>query len=234
MNTQQVQRIRLRQPAATGVADRRPGPAWLAVAGIVGPILFTVAFIGQELFRLDEYSSLAETVSALEAGPNGWIQQVNFVVFGLLTIAFAVGLHRGIRPSRLGIAGPAILLLSGVGGLLAAAFPLAEDADGATFDPGGHIVAGSMFFLSSALGLVLISRRLAHDSVWQSLSRYVLATGIAALIGFAVMGILVMPDEAPLHEWAGLGQRVLILGIVFPCRIVLAIRLLRVTKEVGR
>ncbi len=36
--------------------------------------LFTATFLAQESFRIDEYSRLAETVSALEAGPNGWVQ----------------------------------------------------------------------------------------------------------------------------------------------------------------
>ncbi|MGH2557079.1 MAG: DUF998 domain-containing protein, partial [Actinomycetota bacterium] len=53
----------------------------LAVAGILGPILFTVAFIVQALFR-PGYSHIAEPVSALAAGPNGWIQNANFLVFG--------------------------------------------------------------------------------------------------------------------------------------------------------
>ena len=57
-----------------------------ALAGIVGPLLFTLTFFIQEAFRRDEFSPVAEPVSALEAGPNGWIQQVNFVVFGLMML----------------------------------------------------------------------------------------------------------------------------------------------------
>ncbi len=95
-------------------------PAW---AGIIGPVLFTAGFLAQEALRRDEYDPLAEPVSALEAGPNGWVQQANFVVFGLLTMTFALGLHRGLRPTRAGVVGPALLFASGVGLLLAAAFP---------------------------------------------------------------------------------------------------------------
>lgn len=40
--------------------------------------------------------------------------------------------------------------------------------------------------------------------------------------------VLVMPDDAPLHDWAGLAQRLLILVVLFPCRIVLSLRLLQV------
>ncbi|TCM47799.1 DUF998 domain-containing protein [Kribbella sp. VKM Ac-2568] len=200
-------------------------PAW---AGIIGPVLFTATFLAQEAFRRSEYDALAEPVSALEAGPNGWIQQVNFVVFGVLTIVFALGLHRGLRPSRAGVAGPALLFLSGVGSLLAAIFPLRQDAAGVTYDPGGHIVAGFMFFLTSAVGLIVVSRRVAHDPRWQSLATYSLAAGIVAFVGFLVGGGLVMPDDAPLHDWAGLYQRVLVVAVLFPCRILLSIRLLRV------
>lgn len=213
------------------VAER--SARWLSVsawAGIIGPILFTAGFLGQEAFRRDEYNPVAEAVSALEAGPNGWVQQVNFVAFGVLTIAFAVGLHRGIRPTKRGIVGPALLFVSGIGLLLAAALPLREDDSGVTYDPGGHVVAGLMFFLTSAVGLIVLSRRLGHDPKWRRLATYVLVAGGLALAGFVAMGALVMPDEAPLHDWAGLGQRILILVVLFPCRIILAARLLQLGR----
>jgi hypothetical protein len=38
----------------------------------------------------------------------------------------------------------------------------------------------------------------------------------------------VIPDDAPLHDWAGLAQRLIVLVLLFPARIVLAVRLLRV------
>lgn len=220
------------QGAAGDDLDERRSP-WLtrlAWAGIVGPLLFTATFMVQEAFRVDEYSPFAEPVSALEAGPNGWVQQVNFVVFGLLTMACAVGLHRGLRQTRAGIVGPAQLFVAGVALILAAIFPLREDAAGITYDSGGHVVAGFLFFLTSAVGLIVVSRRLAHDPRWRSLATYTLACGLLAIAGFVVMGALVMPDDAPLHDWAGLGQRLLILLILFPCRIALSVRLLQVAN----
>jgi len=202
--------------------------SWVGWAGVIGPVLFTATFLAQEAFRRDEYDPVAEPVSALTAGPNGWIQQVNFVVFGLLTIAFAVGLHRGLRLTRTGVAGPALLFVSGIGLLLGAVFPLREDAAGVTYDPGGHVVAGVTFFLSSAVGLIVVSRRLARDSRWRSIATYTLVAGIVALAGFAVGGRLVMPDDALLHDWAGLYQRVIALAVLFPCRIALSLRLVQV------
>jgi hypothetical membrane protein len=225
METMRTVPGRTRRPDIDAL-EARP-PAWtagLAWAGIIGPVLFTAAFIGQEALRRSEYNPLAETVSALEAGPNGWVQQVNFVIFGLLTMAFAVGLQLGLRRTRLGLLGPALLFTSGIGLLLAAGLPLREDAAGVTYDPGGHFVAGLTFFLTSALGLIALSRRLARDPNWRGLAGYTLAAGVVSLLGFFVMGALVMPDAAPLHDWAGLAQRVLILLVLFPCRVVLSLR----------
>jgi hypothetical protein len=113
---------------------------------------------------------------------------------------------------------------------MAAGFPLREDAAGVTYDPGGHFVAGVTFFLSSAVGLVLLSRRLSHDARWRGLAGYTLGCGLAAVVGFVVLGGLTGPDGAPLHDWAGLAQRVVVLGVLFPCRISLAVRLLRLSR----
>lgn len=226
MSAMQEAHTRNQQAAAGRLHEQSASlSAW---AGVIGPVLFTATFLAQEAFRRSEYDPLAEPVSALEAGPNGWVQQVNFVVFGVLTIAFALGLHRGLRRTRAGIAGPALLFISGIGLLLAAIFPLRQDAAGVTYDPGGHIVAGFMFFMTSAVGLIVVSRRVARDPRWRSLATYTLAAGIVAVIGFLVGGGLVMPDGAPLHDWAGLYQRVLVVAVLFPCRIILSIRLLQV------
>jgi hypothetical membrane protein len=229
MKTMHIVRRRTQSPGVDPAGERPP--SWisrLAWAGIIGPILFTATFVGQELFRTSEYSPIAEPVSALEAGPNGWIQQVNFVIFGLLTIAFAVGLHLGLRRSRFGLLGPVLLLMSGIGCLLGAAFPLREDAAGVTYDPGGHLVAGLTFFSTSAVGLILLSSRLARDPRWRNLATYSLVAGVVSLLGFVAMGTLVMPDGAPLHEWAGLAQRALVILVLFPCRVALSLRLLQV------
>lgn len=212
------------------VAGARRSDRLLAWAGIAGPVLFTAGFVGQELARIEEYSPVAEPVSALEAGPNGWLQQANFVLLGVLTIAFAVGLHRWVRPTARGVGGPVLVAASGVGALLAAALPLREDAAGVTYDPGGHAVAGVLFFATSAAGLVLLSRQMSRDPRWQGLVGYTRACGVAALAGFVLLGALVMPEGAPLHDWAGLAQRILVLGVLFPCRVLLSVRLLRLAR----
>ncbi|MGP3920629.1 DUF998 domain-containing protein [Nonomuraea sp. 10N515B] len=72
----------------------------LAIAGIVGPVLFTVGVLVQQFYRRDAYDPNAQMVSDLTASPFGWVQQVNFIVTGMLVIAFAAGLQRGVQPRQ--------------------------------------------------------------------------------------------------------------------------------------
>ena len=63
-------------------------------------------------------------------------------------------------------------------------------------------------------------------------ARYALVTGITVVALFVVIRVLVVPEEAPLHAWAGLAQRI-VLAVLFPCMVVLALRLLRLTRAAG-
>jgi hypothetical protein len=129
----------------------------LAWAGIAAPVIFTALFYVQETVRREEYDPLGEPVSALEAGPAGWIQQVNFVIFGLLTITHAIGQHAGMLATRRGVAGPLLLAATGIGSLISGLFPVREDAAGVTDIPLGHLVGGLTFFLVSPVALIVLA-----------------------------------------------------------------------------
>ncbi|MDQ3941968.1 MAG: DUF998 domain-containing protein [Actinomycetota bacterium] len=208
--------------------ERRSVLSALALAGIAGPIIFVVVALMHSLLREDH--SLAEhPVSALAAGPSGWIQNVNFLLFGSLMIAYAIGLHLGVHPSRWGLVGFALLVLSGIGLMWGGLFP-ATDATG-SFDEDRllHIPGFIMTFLGGGIGLIVMSRRMARDLRWKSLATYALLSGIAMLVLIVVGGGLVRPPGSPLHAWFGLFQWVL-LAVWLPCTVVLAIRLLRLAR----
>jgi hypothetical protein len=201
-----------------------------AVAGLIGPILFTIGFVVQGLFRRGEYDPIAETVSALEAGPNGWIQQLNFLVFATLMMIFGAGFGSGLRTGRRSI-GSAVVVFWGVGLLVAGLFPLREDFAGQTYDPTGvHQPNGAVFFLGTWVGLAVLSWCLRPEPRWRGLARYTLLTSGALAVLFLVMAALAISSSAPLHPWAGLIQR-LVLAVWFPCLIALAARLLQVSRS---
>jgi hypothetical membrane protein len=199
------------------------------VAGAAGPLVFSLIFVMQNALRHDD-DAVVEPVSALEAGDHGWVQQANFVLFGVLMLVFATGLWRALPATVSGRLGPALLSLSGCGLFLAALFPLRENAAGEVYDPGFHFVAGVTFFLSSALALLALSRPLAEDNRWRPLGTWCLVAGALALAGFVVLGRFAIPDGAPLHDYAGLAQRTVILVVTFPCLVAVATRLTRLAR----
>jgi Protein of unknown function (DUF998) len=220
------------QPPGSGLLGRSIRsdlPAIGAVAGIVGPLLFSVGFIVQGLFRRGEYDPIAQTVSVLETGPQGWIQQLNFFVFAILMMIFAAGLSAGLHGGRQRI-GAAMVAWWGIGLLMAGLFPLRENVAGQTYDPTGlHQPNGTIFFASVWIGLAVLSWCLRQDPYWRGVARYALITSVTLAVLFVVMGALAIPSSAPLHPWAGLLQRA-VLVVWFPCVIVLATRLLRQSR----
>ncbi|MFI6732657.1 DUF998 domain-containing protein [Nonomuraea sp. NPDC050451] len=91
-----------------GPAD--PTPRRLLLCGVVAGPLFVIAFLAQGALR-PHYDPLRHPVSSLALGPGGWVQAVNFVVAGLLTLAFAAGLRRTLRR----VWGPALVGSWGAG-----------------------------------------------------------------------------------------------------------------------
>lgn len=70
---------------------------WSLVGGIVGTAVFFLLILVIGAAR-DGYSALSDEISQLGAAgvPGAWTQSTNFIVFGLLVVALAWGLDRGI------------------------------------------------------------------------------------------------------------------------------------------
>jgi hypothetical membrane protein len=200
----------------------------LLIAGIFGPIWFITLVIIQGIMQPD-YSHIRMPISALAAWPAGWIQSVNFFVFGTLLAAFTLGVHNTIRPTRFGVAGIVLLLASCVGMVIAGLFPWVN-VNGVPTETKPHVVGAILVFSGGSLGLVILSRRMAADPDWRGLSSYVLATGIVMVILFIALGWFAVDDGTPLHPWAGLLQRVLV-AIWIACTVVMARRGLGLARE---
>jgi hypothetical membrane protein len=193
-----------------------------ALAGMVGPVLFTTLVVAQgEL--IPEYSHVRMPISALAAWPTGWIQELNFYVFGVLSIVFALGLHQGVRPASRGAMGVPLLLMSGIGIGASGVFSW-KMVGGVPKETLPHVVAAVAVFGGVGLGLMVFSRRLRADPQWRDLSGYAMVSGLTVLVLFLVAGRFAIGDGTPLHPWAGLLQRVLC-AVWLACIIVLAIRL---------
>ena len=209
--------------------SRVPIPA-LGVAGIAGPVIFTVLVIVQGVLQ-PGYSHIQMPISALAAWPLGWVQEFNFAILGVSMIAFALGLHRAVHPGKTasqGGAGAALLAMGGVGILVAGAFPW-KMVNGVPTETPPHVVGAIAAFASSGLGFMRISNRLAGDTAWKDLAAYTRFTGGAVLVLFIALGFFAVDPGTPLNQWAGLLQRVLCL-VWFAGVIVLSRRLRSSTR----
>ncbi|GLZ40437.1 DUF998 domain-containing protein [Actinokineospora sp. NBRC 105648] len=156
---------------------------------LAGPFYLVVGLV-QALTR-DGYDLLRHDLSLLANGPLGWIQVVNLVLSGLMTIAAAVGVRRALRGRPGGTWGSALIVGYGVGLVAAGAFT-ADPMNGfpagtpagppAAPTPHGtlHFVAGGVGFLCLIAATFVLARHFAPGWSW-----YSRATGVAFLAGFA-------------------------------------------------
>lgn len=200
--------------------------ALLACGVIAGP-LFIVTFLIEGAIKPD-YDPLRHPVSSLALGPFGWTQTANFIVTGLLTMAFAVGLLRmpGLR-RKVG----AILIGIWAIGLLGAGAFLTDPLSG--YPPGTQAVpivattSGALhdlFSVSAFFALAAACFVLAGGAGWRW-AIYSVLSGAAFLGAFFLSGVGFQQIE-PFVEVAGLLQRICVL-IGWTWLTVLALRLLR-------
>lgn len=111
--------------STTSVTASRPDTARVArrlLAGVVSPLLFLVVSFLQMPFN-PGLDLTRHAFSYLSIGDTGPVQQVNFVVMGILNIVAATALPAAIG-GRLGVAGGILLALDGFGQVLAGMFTL--------------------------------------------------------------------------------------------------------------
>lgn len=161
---------------------------WGAVAGPV----YVLVSVGQGLTR-DGYDLTRHQWSLLENGDLGWLQVTNFVLTGLMLVAFAVGLHRALAGGRGSRWAPRLTAVFGVS-LVAAGIFRADPALGfpvgtpdgvaeVTAHGVAHFAAAGVGFTAIAAACFVLARRFAAEGD-RRLTVFSRATGIVFLGGF--------------------------------------------------
>src|ERR1700680_3139124 len=73
--------------------DQNPATRFLIAGGAIGSLLFIIVFLIEGATR-PGYSAWHNYVSSLSLSNQGWMQIANFLICGLLTLGFAVGLRQ--------------------------------------------------------------------------------------------------------------------------------------------
>ncbi len=193
-----------------------------ALCGVIAPVLFTIIVITLGLLRTD-YSHVSQPISELGSvgAPNAIVQDGNFILFGLLIIAFAYGLHKGIGDGKGSRLGPILIAVFGaVAAVGDGIFPLPGPLHQPLF------IVGVIAFM---IGILVITRRLKRDISWQRYRLYSLGTGAIAIILFLVLLSYVISTNGG-GPWFGALQRIFVAPLFLWIEI-MAIHLLKLSNQ---
>ena len=183
---------------------------------LAGPI-FVGALLIQGVTRAD-YDPVRHPVSSLALGQLGWIQTANFLVAGMLALAFAVGLRRALRPGRGGTWGPLLVgcwSVSLIGAGLFVTDPVSGFPAGTPDQltrptlPGTlHDLVSILGFLAIPIAFVVLARRFAAEQRWGWVT-YSVTSVIVFLVAFELSNLAFAQVES-LVDYGGLFQRIAI------------------------
>jgi len=142
-----------------------------------GGVLFIAAFVVLGALAPD-YNSMRQTISEIELTALGLGQRINFFVFGLLLIAFAVALKRELNGGRVGRLIPLFQFVSGVGVIGDALFihmPL-------------HLVCDLIAFNATLVVLFLFVWRFRGDVRWKGWTAYSIVTALLMMLFLTAFG----------------------------------------------
>ncbi len=183
----------------------------VAILGVVSPILCVLVFTLAGFLR-PGYSPIHNAISALGAGPDGWILNTDLIISGLLFIIFAIGFYRCMRlviSRGWLLASTSLLVLSGIGVMNEGIFH--QPVHG---DPAWHLhvvlhgIGLAVLFYSLIIALLIMGWRFCKAPEWRVYGWYLLLTA------FATLGLLILPTQIASsgHIWGFIERAQVIVG----------------------
>jgi len=167
----------------------------LLACGAIGSLLNFIVLLILGATR-PGYNAWLIPDSSLELGEGGWIQIANYLVSGVLLLAFAIGLRRVLRTGRGSTWGPILLGLFGLSFIGIGIFvtdPVLGYPPGASSTatvPGTlHNLLGQLQFISLAAVCFVLARRDAADPARRGWAWYSVATGLLVAVLFVLTGV---------------------------------------------
>lgn len=183
--------------------EQNPATRFLIAGGAIGSLLFIIVFLIEGATR-PGYSAWHNYVSSLSLSDQGWMQIANFLMCGLLTLGFAIGLRQVFRTGRSSVWGPILLgvfsLALIVAGLFATdpslGYPVGTHSSGPqTLHGIIHGIAGLITFSSLAIAGFVMARRFAGDPNWKGWALYSTITGTLVAVFFIASTVVSALDE---------------------------------------
>jgi len=177
-----------------------------------------------------EYNSVKETLSVLVYTPQGWVQTLNFCLFGILIMLFTPGFYYGIRHQRGLNISLVLIFLMGLGMLLIGVFPT-DDGNSITMHGLIHQYTVRAVGLMFPLACALMIPSLKSDLRWKGLAIYTGVAGASVFILIIIWILLVI--SGLMSAVTGLYERVFVANTVLWLEI-MALRLLFLPEEMEK
>jgi hypothetical membrane protein len=193
---------------------------WITILGI--GLYFVLDVVAQLL--PPHYSPISQAESDLGVGPYGWVMNVNFVVRGILSLAFVYALYSAWpRPDRPRV-GLALIAAWGMGAFILSV-STADVSGPSTLHGTIHNVTALLAFLFVAIGAVLVSYAMPGEPPWETVRPPARVLAVLTLIAMLVLFIGTGLPRVE-HALFGLLERIFI-GFTLLWMLVVSIALLR-------
>ncbi|HEX8946350.1 MAG TPA: serine hydrolase [Gemmatimonadaceae bacterium] len=198
-------------------------PQALLVAGVLSSLLYVATDLAAAM-RYQGYSIVDQAISELSAigAPTSRLWAAMSPIYGILILAFGVGVFRAARDNRALRVTGALLVAFAVSGVLWLFFPMHQRGTEITWQDAGHLVlsAATVFLILCYIGF-------GAFALGRRFRVYSLATMLALLVTFAIgfswAGRVAAGEPTP---WFGAVERITVYGYLLWVA-VLAVALLR-------
>jgi hypothetical protein len=211
------------QPASSmegksGSSVARPVPRklllWLTY-GAAGTLLFPIIYVILGATQ-SGYDPWRQSISALSLSPEGWIQQLNFVLCGM-SVLWVAFVWRQILAG--GVCATWYPIIRGVEGLALVAIGIFSTDSGYGYPPGTpsgsghstlggtlHLIFTSLILNAMCLGLFVIARRFWKNPGWRGWTAFSVVCGLLPFV-FMPLFIIGQNDQTAFSGYAGLFER---------------------------
>ncbi len=158
------------------------------------------------------HNALSMGASALAVGRHGWLMKLAFVARGLAALTLVAAVVVVVPGSGRSGWGLTLIAVWGVGAFLLAFFAT-DMPDGPPTAHGAiHALVAAIVYVAVAVGELLVSLDLGHESAWRSLSHLATPLAVAVLVAlvaqFAGFRAAMRSMDEGLGRYSGLVQRV--------------------------
>jgi hypothetical membrane protein len=181
---------------------------WLALGGVLGPVLFVLTFTIAGLLR-PGYSPVTQAISDLGVGDNGWILNGSLLILGLLLVGFAISFYRIVRSetsAAFRLVCALLIAIVGVGYVVAGIFPETT--------PIHWLVGATCVYVGAVLAFLLTGLLLRGAPAWRGWAVYSLIASLATVVLVAITFYTFSPSTPPSARLGGLMERVLFIEIL--------------------